>query len=375
MLDHQISSLYAHFPFCETRCHYCDFYAIASHRVQKSDFGRFERALASEMHLQQHVLSNSLKTIFLGGGTPSLTSAVAIEHIFAPIRHKINADVEWTMEMNPSSISDEALRSLRQLGVNRVSMGVQSLNPKELTLLGRVHSQKDVFSALDKIFEAGFQNVSVDVLCGVPGQNISDLESTLKQLLLYPVTHLSCYILTLPQHHVLYSQLPNELITESQYLFVHDYLLAAGFEHYEVSNFCKPRHEAQHNLVYWSHKSYLGLGPSAHSFDQMAYKRFKNISSLYAYCNTLEKNEIPIDSTEILNAEQLRLEKLMLGLRLKQGIEARDANRLQACKVIEQLVDQSLLLIDGNCIQLTPKGFLVMDQVVLLLFKDHDSII
>jgi oxygen-independent coproporphyrinogen-3 oxidase len=224
------------------------------------------------------------------------------------------------MEANPSSISLQSLQSFRSYGINRISMGVQALNPSLLKLLGRVHSPETALESLDTVFQAGYENVSVDLLCGIPGQSEKDIEQALERLTSFPITHLSCYLLTLAPHHSLYRQLPNEDIQLTHLLLVHDWMTAHGFEHYEISNFAKPGKQAQHNLQYWKGESYLGLGPSAHSYDKLAQRRWKNVSSLHQYVQRLlEQNKDVREWTESLTTPQKELEKWMLALRLNEG--------------------------------------------------------
>jgi len=207
-----IRSLYVHFPFCEAKCHYCDFYSLGRERTRPGDADQFETALTQESELLAHRLAPEIETIFFGGGTPSMTPVSTMEKALAPLKihQRITATTEWTMEANPSSVTLESLKEYRAFGLNRISMGVQSLRPDLLKSLGRVHSREAAFQALDAIFGAGFTNVSVDLLCGVPNQSTEDLDEAMTALFQYPITHLSCYLLTLPPHHKMYKDLPNE---------------------------------------------------------------------------------------------------------------------------------------------------------------------
>jgi oxygen-independent coproporphyrinogen-3 oxidase len=249
-------------------------------------------------------------------------------------------------------------------------MGVQAMRPDLLTLLGRVHSHDEVLVALENVFKAGFENVSVDLLCGVPGQSESDLEAALKTLTSYPITHLSIYLLTLAPHHKMYKLLPNDDTQLKHLLFIHDWMTQHGFEHYEISNFAKPGKKARHNLNYWQGSSYLGLGPSAHSFDAQAGRRWKNVSSLHKYASLLEQGKSPVDSTETLSASQVNLEKWMLSLRLDEGFpetwldsSARKAqsSSLRATGLLEPHPN-----LEGR-LRLTSKGFALSDHVIRAL--------
>lgn len=361
-------SLYVHFPFCESKCHYCDFYSIGKERTSANDPDTFEKALLKECESKKHFLSEKIETIFFGGGTPSMTPPESMKRALQPLNlfNRINSETEWTMEANPSSVDGENLKKYFDLGVNRISMGVQSLRDDHLLKLGRVHSKEAAFKALKTIFESGFKNISVDLLCGVPGQSLEDLRSAMDQLLTYPITHLSCYLLTLPKTHKMFKELPNEEQQLEHLLCIDEKMKSAGLEHYEISNFCKPGKEAKHNLVYWKCGSYLGLGPSAHSYHAEEKKRWKNISSLHAYAHKCEKNESVIEWEETLTADQEHIEKWMLGLRLQQGIPVDWLLTSQQKAKAEIFKKEGYLETHPDHldrIRLTAKGFAMSDSI------------
>jgi oxygen-independent coproporphyrinogen-3 oxidase len=367
-----MESLYVHFPFCESKCHYCDFYSLGRERTRAGDADGFARALRQECELRAGSLAPRLKTIFFGGGTPSMTPAGDMARALEPLElgRRVTAETEWTMEANPSSVTEASLREYRALGVNRISMGVQALRPDLLQSLGRVHSREAAISALEAIFSAGFTNVSVDLLCGVPGQEEKDVSEAIDRLTSFPVTHLSCYLLTLPPHHRMFPLLPDEDAQLSHLLLIDRELAARGFEHYEISNFAKPGHRARHNLAYWTGQSYLGLGPSAHSFEAASGLRWKNVSSLHKYGSILEDGRLPTDTEERLTDEQRELERWMLALRLDDGIPsdwldtpARRARALTLQK--EGLLEAHPAHADRH--RLTPRGFALSDQVIAVL--------
>lgn len=370
----QARSLYVHFPFCETKCHYCDFYSIARARAVSGDTARFEGALTAETRLATHGslpgLDPTLDTIFLGGGTPSLTDPDSMARALAPVleRAQLSGNLEFTMEANPSSIETQRMRDYRSLGVNRVSMGVQSLRDDHLKWMGRAHDRAQAFEALDAVFMAGFENVSVDLLCGVPGQTLEDIDQAIKTLTSYPITHLSCYLLTLAPHHPQHSLLPNEETQLEHLLFVHERMERLGFEHYEISNYARPNRRARHNLKYWQGESYLGLGPSAHSFDAKTSRRWKNHSSLHKYCAQLESGALPVEWTETLTPEQSGLERWMLALRLSEGFPLEWVKDSPAkIAKIDALAHHALLephpTTPGR-LRLTARGFALSDQVI-----------
>jgi oxygen-independent coproporphyrinogen-3 oxidase len=365
-------SLYVHFPFCEAKCHYCDFYSLGRERTRPGDATRFAEALVREAEALGPLLAPELDTIFFGGGTPSMTPAAEMARALEPLwRHtRVTPDTEWTMEANPSSVSVESLREYRAYGVNRVSMGVQALETELLQKLGRVHSKEDALKALDAIFEAGFDNVSVDLLCGVPGQTLAQLEKALATLSSYPITHLSCYLLTLAPHHRMFKDLPHEDVQLEHLLLIDRWMRDQGFEHYEISNFARPGRRARHNLHYWKGGSFLGLGPSAHSFDHKAGKRWKNVSSLHKYGALLGAGESAIEWTETLTAEQKDLERWMLALRLDEGFPESwlqaPGQRAKAAELLQRGLLENHPA-ERQRLRLTSRGFALSDQIIAAL--------
>ncbi len=322
--------------------------------------------------MQAHLLDTQIDTIFFGGGTPSMTDPESMRRALAPLKlnERVHADTEWTMEANPSSVDVERLKAYRTFGVNRISMGVQALRPDLLTMLGRVHSREAAFSALDAIFAAGFTNVSVDLLCGVPNQSCEDVERAMEELTKYPITHLSCYLLTLPKTHRMFKDLPDEAEQLEHLLTIDRFMRAKGFEHYEISNFAKPGHRAKHNLAYWTGQSYLALGPSAHSFDAEKNQRWKNISNLHKYGKFLSEGKSVVEWSETLTPEQRDLEKWMLALRLSEGfpkswldysLRQSRAQALSKAGLLEEIPEMP------SKMRLTPRGFALSDQVISAL--------
>ncbi|MCM0605081.1 MAG: radical SAM family heme chaperone HemW [Xanthomonadaceae bacterium] len=362
-------SLYFHFPFCETKCHYCDFYSLARDRVTDDEVSRFERAMLREVELTRDQYSPEIKTIFCGGGTPSMTEPSSMERIFKEVfkYSRLATNYEWTMEANPSSVDRERMKAYRAIGINRVSMGVQSLRNDHLDQLGRVHDRANALKALEDLFAAGFTNVSCDLLCGVPGQTTEDLVAAIDTLTQFPITHLSCYILTLGEKHRMFPDLPKEDTQLEHYLCLSETMEKRGFKHYEISNFSKPGLPARHNLAYWTGTSYLGLGPSAHSFDAVKVERFKNYSSLHQYAEKLESSVLPIEWKETLTPDQRELEKWMLAVRLSDGFPkdwlVSEAARTKAENLMKAGLIQERQDLPSHY-QLTPRGFAVSEQVI-----------
>ena len=367
-----MQSLYFHFPFCETKCHYCDFYSLGREKTRPNDAFIFETALIREIQLraQKQEFQKEVQTLFLGGGTPSMTPPESMRRIFDELfKHtRLAPNYEWTMEANPSSISLDQFRAYREIGLNRVSMGVQSLRDDHLLKLGRVHNEGEALKALDTLFEAGFENVSTDLLCGVPGQTVEDLQAHLEKLTSYPIRHLSIYLLTLTATHKMFKDLPKEDEQLRHLLFIDGFMRKQGFEHYEISNFAKPGYRAKHNLVYWTGGSYLSFGPSAHSYSSEERKRFKNLSSLHKWAETLvTENKLPVEWTETLTTEQLELEKWMLAIRLEEGFPRQWLTTERQTKKSQLLLSEGLLEVHpqhSERLRATPKGFALSDAVV-----------
>ncbi len=378
----KLASLYLHFPFCETKCHYCDFYSIGRERTADGDAPLFEAALRREIELVGQMgprLAPVLNTIFMGGGTPSMTPPDSMRRALEPLWKftSVTPETEWTMEANPSSVDERRLSEYRSLGVNRVSMGVQAMRDDLLLRLGRVHSRNKALEALDAIFASGITNVSVDLLCGVPGQSVEDVERAMEELTRFPITHLSCYLLTLPKTHKMHRDLPSEDGQLEHLLAIDRFMRSKGFEHYEISNFAKRSpdrdYRARHNLAYWKREGYLGLGPSAHAFDPARGahgSRWKNFSSLHKYAETLKKGALPVEWTEELDAEAARLEDWMLALRLDEGFPAdwlgTAAQRQKALRLQEDGILEPHPGAPGR-LRLTARGFAVSDQVIATL--------
>lgn len=365
-------SLYIHFPFCEAKCHYCDFYSIGREKTRSHDPQLFENALAREAEHYKDLLGEKLDTLFLGGGTPSMTPPESMFRALQPLslEERITPETEWTMEANPSSVDRARMEGYRALGVNRVSMGVQAMRDDLLANLGRVHSREAALHSLETLFASGFTNVSVDLLCGVPGQSLADIDEAIDSLAAFPITHLSCYLLTLSKSHPMFEKLPNEDQQLEHLLHLHDRMTGLGFEHYEISNFAKPGKHARHNLVYWTGGSYLGLGPSAHSFDSEAKKRWKNISQLHRYAEQLLTGGKAVEWEEHLTHKQLRLERWMLALRLDEGFPEQWLDTEGRRRRAEELTRRGLMEghpIRNGYLRLTPRGFAVSDQIVASL--------
>lgn len=305
-------SLYIHIPFCRRKCAYCAFHSADGNEALKE---QYLKALLQAIERADH---RPLSTLYFGGGTPALLGAERLAQGMERVRQTfgLKADGECTIELNPESTTPALLYGLKEMGFNRISLGVQSMNNEELQTLGRLHNAQKAKEALEMIFEAGFQNVSADVMFGLPNQTLQSFAHTLETLLSHPITHLSAYSLQWEEGTPLGDapQPMEEEQEEALWQLLCRKAKEAGMIHYEVSNFAKAGYESRHNSAYWARTDYLGLGPSAHSFlDGVRYSAPCDTALFIADPNPLQE-PLPIDEQEA------REEEIMLGLRTNRGI-------------------------------------------------------
>ncbi|MEN3027036.1 MAG: radical SAM family heme chaperone HemW [Chlorobiota bacterium] len=314
--------LYLHIPFCEHKCCYCDFYSVERPELLES----FVDALCHEIELLPEQLPEAVAepvaTVYFGGGTPSLLSPQQLERIVERL-HRIfrwGPEVEWTMECNPGTVTEERLRAYRQLGVTRLSFGVQSFHPEELRFLERIHTAQEARLAVEWARRAGFENINIDLMFAVPGQTVESWRATLQQVIALTPQHISAYSLIWEPGTPLYARwkrgevapVPEELDVAQYELAVH-LLQDAGYLHYEVSNFVQPGYECRHNLLYWHAEEYVALGPSAHGY--LRGRRYWNVRSLRQYQELIRQDRLPIASSEHLSTVERLEELVFLGLR------------------------------------------------------------
>jgi oxygen-independent coproporphyrinogen-3 oxidase len=375
-----MSSLYLHIPFCEHKCIYCDFYSIESLDPMKA----FLRALHAEIALQAGLgVGETFGTIFFGGGTPSLLSPEELGAILLDLRTAFDVapDAEITLEANPGTVDGAKLAAYRDLGINRLSFGVQSFHDDELKFLTRIHSADQARAAVRLARESGFEDLSVDLIFALPGQTMERWMANLRAALELDPTHISAYSLIVeagtPLHRMVTAKLVSPLPLETEavmYERTMELLGAAGFEHYEVSNYARPGRRSRHNSNYWNHAHYLGFGPSAHSFQHG--RRWWNVANVSTYCDKLGRGTLPLAGEETLTTDELFDEAVMLGLR-SDGI---DLGRLRAhhgvdllagsALTIEQMVGERLALLEGERLRLTDKGYLLCDAISARLLSE-----
>lgn len=366
--------VYVHAPFCARRCSYCDF-AIAVRRVPPA--AQFVDALRSELQVRVCTgMGSAMETLYIGGGTPSHFPPAALAEIVALLRGRfgIAADAEVTLEANPEDVTLENAVAWRQAGINRLSLGVQSFDDATLRWMHRVHDSRQAVAAARLIAEAGFDNWSLDLIFGLPGAVVRDWHADLERALELEPPHLSLYGLTVEPHTTLYhwqargaTPAPEEDAYASEFLEAHQLLEAVGYCHYEVSNYARSGYESRHNLAYWTRRPYLGLGPSAHSFD--GRRRRWNLRYYEAWRRALAAGVDPVDGEEQLAPEQAHLEELYLSLRTLRGVLLRSED----CRIAEEFARRGWLERKGERWLATPRGWLLLDRLVLSLTEAASS--
>ncbi len=361
-----VHHLYVHIPFCPKICPYCSFYKEASDRNKTQSF---LNAVLTELDYRS---ADGLRcqTIFFGGGTPSALTVRQLEFLLGQMRDKLDLSLlsEWTLEMNPATVSLEKAQLLRKLGVNRISMGVQSFDPVLLSKLGRVHSAEQAVRSYQILRQAGFTNINLDFIFGIPGQTSAAWAATLHQAISLSPEHISAYCLTYEEDTEFFLKLnrgelvKNEQIETDLFAQTMDVLGDAGYAQYEISNYARPGRECQHNLAYWQGKDYLGLGPSAWS--TVGSRRWQNVADTAAYVDRIVASGNAILASETLPPSVRRSEKLAFGLRTDRGVLRLDVTEWQGD--LQRLHEQGYLRFLDNRIVLTSKGRMVADSIAEL---------
>jgi oxygen-independent coproporphyrinogen-3 oxidase len=360
--------LYVHIPFCPRICPYCSFYKEVSDRNRTQ---AFLDALLVELDRRLDQMSGCmLETIFFGGGTPSALSVRQLEFVLTGLRRRLDLSNirEWTLEMNPATVSLEKAKMIRDFGVNRISMGVQSWNPKILETLGRVHTAKQAERSYEILREAGFKNVNLDFIFGVPGQSALEWEETLEKTIGLAPEHISAYCLTYEEDTDFFRRFSQgELIQDIErdaafYELTMAILEKAGYCQYEISNYARHGFECIHNLGYWLGHNYLGLGPSA--FSTVGSRRWKNTPDTSRYIEQIQAEIEPVTFEETLSGEVRQAEEIAFGLRTSIGVsESRMASWPQE---LVSLMSEGYLERAGNRVRLTAKGKMVADSIAEL---------
>ncbi len=379
------TSLYIHIPFCKQACHYCDFHFSTSLKKK----GDLVNALCKELILRKDEISGKIETIYLGGGTPSLLSSEELLQIFKTIyeNYEVAKNPEITLEANPDDLvslsavedlSETKLKSLKEIGINRLSIGIQSFFEEDLKLMNRAHNAKEAF---DCIIEAKkhFENISIDLIYGIPGMNNERWKKNLEIALSLDVPHLSCYALTVEPRTALKKFIDkgivppvDEEVAKQHYEILVEETEKAGLDNYEFSNFGKLGFHSRNNTAYWEGKSYLGIGPSAHSYDGKS--RSWNVANNTRYIKSIEDGNLPFEM-EILSKENQYNEYIMTGLRTKKGVSLEKVESEFGKDYSEYLLEQAkthlqsdMLIFENQTLTVSKKGKFLSDGIAADLF-------
>ena len=368
------AGIYIHIPFCAIKCMYCDFYSIAD---RENSIPKFIEALTQEIEQCKIDVSKwTFDTIFIGGGTPSLLEANSIELLLSRLHDKYDlANIkEITIEANPGEAPKDRLKAFKEMGINRISIGVQSFQPDLLKFLTRIHNQSQIFETYDNARNAGFENINCDLIYSIPGQTWTDWSEDLNTINTMNPEHISAYTLTAEKGTELFSmvsqkaiKMPNKRQESNWFLKTHEFLSNNGYAAYEVSNFSKPGYECIHNLHYWNIEPYLAFGPSAHGYDGQS--RWNNARSLDLYIDKVLAGESAISMEEKVSLTDRLNEKIGFGIRMTKGIDIKDIpNKYQNLfkrniKDLKQKYPNCINIEDSN-IFLTSKGMLFADEII-----------
>ena len=370
-----MASVYIHIPFCKKACSYCDFHFS----VNLAGRDAMVEGILKEIHSQADFFPSgtTLDSLYFGGGTPSVLSSGHLHSIIEAVRTywPLKSEAEVTLEANPDDLSEAYVSELAQIGMNRLSIGIQSFHSRDLLLMKRSHTLEQAMSATKVARQGGIRNITLDLMFGLPNQSTDDFRQNLETLIQLQPEHTSVYSLTIEERTAFAHDLKNGKITipeddeyAAQFALAHHLLTAAGYEHYELSNYAKPGFRAQHNSAYWAGNPYLGIGPSAHSFDGRA--RSWNIANNAGYLKAIKEGLPPMLASEALSLADRYHEYLMLGLRTDQGINSHFIEQ-QFVANWEKIFDEELrkwigkgvLLKQKDQYILSPEGWFISDRV------------
>ncbi|HEL0021388.1 TPA: oxygen-independent coproporphyrinogen III oxidase [Streptococcus equi subsp. zooepidemicus] len=364
------TSAYVHIPFCTQICYYCDFSKVF---IKNQPVDAYLEALIKEFESYQ---INSLKTLYIGGGTPTAITAKQLDYLLSHLQQHLQLDQleEFTIEANPGDLTEDKIAVLRQSAVNRISLGVQTFNDKQLKQIGRSHTEAQIYATIASLKEAGFQNISIDLIYALPGQTMQQVKENVAKALSLDIPHLSLYSLILEHHTVFMNKmrrgklhLPTEDLEAEMFEYIISEMESSGFEHYEISNFTKPGFESRHNLMYWNNDEYFGCGAGASGY--LNGIRYRNRIPIQHYLKAVADGNARL-SEEVLTKEEMMEEELFLGLRKKSGVSV---SRFQEKfglsfesrygPVVRELQAQGLLVKDKDFVRMTKKGLFLGDSV------------
>jgi oxygen-independent coproporphyrinogen-3 oxidase len=376
-------SIYIHIPFCIKKCIYCDFFSVP---YDESTAYAYARALCKELFLKKY-LAGKLKSVYIGGGTPSLLPDECFREIFSCLKdnYELSAVTEITVEANPGTLSESKVYMLFCLGVNRLSMGVQSFNNEELKVLGRIHTSEEALRSIALIGKAGLRNFSIDLIYGIPSQSFNSWRESLSMAAECSPVHISTYELTPEKGTILFDLISNppahslgnlKMPPEDSILDMYDYtidwMVNNGYEHYEISNFARPGFQCIHNLNYWNRGEYIGAGASAHSFINGV--RSRNVKDIHTYISQLSIDAIPEEDKIHLTSQDSLREWIFLGLRKTEGISIKRAQDegLDSLLGGREMIDSGHIEVRGDAFRLTRKGVVISNTIIAKLFQNLD---
>ena len=378
-----MAGIYLHIPFCKQACHYCDFH-FSTNRSKQADL---VNALLTELDLRHETLKDQLvETIYFGGGTPSLLTTPELGALITKIKNnfKVSNQAEITLEANPDDLNEQMLREFHDLGVNRLSIGIQTFHDELLTFLNRAHTSKEAKNCVQIAQKVGINNISIDLIYGIHGSNNDSFQKDIDLALQLGVPHISAYCLTIEEKTAFGKwnkagklKEVEDIVAINQYEILIKELGAANYEQYEISNFARDKHYSKHNSNYWKQKNYLGVGPGAHSFN--GSQRSYNISNNAKYINSLEKKSLPIEIETLSTIDRVN-EYFLTTLRTKWGVDLLylkeelgfDLTPTQL-DYFDNIKNKDWIDIVKNRITLTDKGKLFADEITLQLFISSDE--
>ncbi len=374
-----MSALYIHIPFCRQACNYCDFHFSTSLKTIDS----MVESIVHELELRKdYLVGEAVHTIYFGGGTPSLLNVSDIDRMLKAVRklYTVNEKVEITLEANPDNLTPEKCMELFESGINRLSIGIQSFHNEDLLFMNRSHNAEQAIASVKNAQAAGFKNISIDLIYGLPNQEPLQWNKNLEIAFSLGVDHLSCYALTVEPRTTLADMIRKKKIPELEdektlqdFETLMDSAAKEGFEHYEISNFARNKKYSMHNTSYWQGKKYLGVGPSAHSFDGVS--RQWNVSNNQLYIRSISENSIPFER-EVLTEKNKFNEYILTSLRTMWGIDSAlilekfgEVSHVMAASQLKDLVSEGLIIKEGENFILTRKGRFLADRIASDLFQ------
>lgn len=379
-----MAGIYFHIPFCKQACHYCDFHFSTSQKYK----GEILSSMLKELGLQKDYLgTETIETIYFGGGTPSVISPSEIQWFIDQVakQHHVSSDAEVTLEANPDDLSPQRVDELRKTGINRFSIGIQSFFEEDLRWMNRAHNAQEADAAIKRVQDAGFENITADLIYGYPLLTDEKWKANLGKIHELDIPHVSAYSMTVESktalaHFIAKGKQPemNDSQSADQFTYMIGQLREWGFEHYETSNFAKPGHYSRHNTNYWKGVSYLGIGPSAHSFNGETRKW--NVANNAKYLEALQQERVPAE-IEVLTPEDRVNEYIMTSLRTMWGMDTKRLDQEfgsgysgEVQKNAEEFIEKGWLeLREGATLVLTDAGKLFSDHIASELFIDHES--